>query len=411
MADYDYGEPTENAASGFSGFGGHLLTRIAGGGADGAERAAGEGPGGDGYVATLASLGIEDAEQLVAIAAVPEVRDHLQAALGVKNKELQTLLDRVRGALPPERATLMSTPASKDLGLGVLPPPDDIIAAAEASAADVAAGAAPVTLPAAVNLVAQMPPIRNQQSRGTCVAFALTALNEYTLRRRGIQRDLSEQHLYYETKLIDGDPNGCGTFQSKAVIVLQTRGECPETIWPYNPNLPCNNHGPRPAQARPMGINSRLTTLLVPARNVQAYKTHMSQRRPVTMSIPVYDSWYYSAETRRSGRITMPIGNEQPHGGHALLLVGYQDTPTGPGGGYFIVRNSWGTANWGYQCPYGAGYGTIPYQYITNYAWEAYTAQVPAGSEDDDGGGQVVTGPATVTIDVGPNIKITITTT
>lgn len=37
--------------------------------------------------------------------------------------------------------------------------------------------------------------------------------------------------------------------------------------------------------------------------------------------------------------------------------MGYQDDASSPGGGYFLVRNSWGTS-WGYQCPYGAGYGT-----------------------------------------------------
>jgi C1A family cysteine protease len=106
---------------------------------------------------------------------------------------------------------------------------------------------------------------------------------------------------------------------------------------------------------------------------VLAYKEHMSQQQPVTLSIPVYNSWYQSAETRRSGRITLRVGNEPSVGGHAVLLAGYQDAPSSPGGGYFIVRNSWGLT-WGSQCPYGAGYGTIPYQYIINDAWEAVTA-------------------------------------
>jgi len=134
----------------------------------------------------------------------------------------------------------------------------------------------------------------------------------------------------------------------------------------------------------------------------------MSKQRPVTISIPVYDSWYRSAETRRSGRITMRIGAEPSVGGHAVCLVGYQDSASSPGGGYFIVRNSWGTT-WATQSPYGAGYGTIPYQYITNEAWEAFTAVVPGITAEDEGDtGDKQDHSSTVTIDVSPTVKITI---
>jgi C1A family cysteine protease len=72
----------------------------------------------------------------------------------------------------------------------------------------------------------------------------------------------------------------------------------------------------------------------------------------------------------------MPIGGERDVGGHCVCIVGYQDdgantvTET-PGGGFFILRNSWGTV-WGHDCAFGAGYGTIPYAYIAAYNWEAY---------------------------------------
>ncbi|MBC7235692.1 MAG: hypothetical protein H5T69_07600 [Chloroflexi bacterium] len=47
-------------------------------------------------------------------------------------------------------------------------------------------------------------------------------------------------------------------------------------------------------------------------------------------------------------------------GGHAVLLVGYQDTPGQYGGGYFIVKNSWGPG-WGED-----GYFRIGYSQVTN---------------------------------------------
>jgi hypothetical protein len=414
MASYEYDEQTANEATGFSGFGGHSLAQINGGEVRAMEML---GEGGNDFVTTLSALGIEDAEQLIAISAIPDTREELQLGLGLKDKNFNATLERVRNMLPPERAALVSTPAPKDFGLGVLAPTAEMIAAAKSSvttAEDEMVETA-IELPSSVNLIPFMTPIRNQGPRGTCVSYALSALNEYILRRRNIPRDLSEQHLYYEIKLIDGSPSGCGTWQQKAVNALRLRGQCREITWGYRPNLPCNNHGPLPAQARPDGLNYRLQTIAVSARNVLAYKNHMSRQRPITISIPVYNSWYQSAETRRSGRITMRLGNEPAVGGHAVCLVGYQDSPTSPGGGFFIVRNSWGPSGFGYQCPFGAGYGTIPYQYITNdaYMMESYTAVVPGILSDEDGGDggdeKVKTGNETVTIEVGSNVKITIT--
>jgi hypothetical protein len=406
MSKTEYDDSAENEASGFSSFGGHLLATPDGGGV-----AAELGTEGPALVSTLSSLGIEDAEQVVAVAAIPQARAELQRVLGLKDKAFQAFLDKVQGMLPESRAAAYSSPSPKDLGLGVRPPTPDMMAAAEASAVEFEAAEA-VELPGAMNLIAFFQPIRNQGPRGTCVSFALTALNEYIERRRGIVRNLSEQHLYYETKLIDGSPGGCGTWQVKAVTALSGRGECSEIVWPYQNALPCNNHGPLPAAARPDGLNNRLVTLAVPTRNVLAYKTHMSKQRPVTLSIPVYNSWYQSAAVRQTGRITMRIGTEPSVGGHAVCLVGYVDTPTSPGGGYFIVRNSWGTASFGSANPFGAGYGTIPFQYITNDAWEAFTAVVPGinSVEDtvEDDGVEDKTGSSTVTIDIGPNVKITI---
>ncbi len=382
-----------------SGFGGHPLSAV---------QYVGAAADGDSAVNRLAALGIDDADQLVAASSVPGITQELQDALDVDDGTFQALLDVAVGELPADRAALVGQPTSvDDLHLGVRQPTPEMLAEAAESAAVAAASA--VALPASVNLIGFLPPIRNQASRGTCVAFTLTALNEYVLRRRGIVRDLSEQHLYYEVKLIDGAPNGCGTWQSKAVLALRDRGQCRESVWPYNPNPPCNNHGARPLQARPDGLNNKLATLAVGTRSVAAYKAQLALQRPVTLSIPVYNSWYQSAETRRSGRITMRIGAEQSVGGHAICIVGYQDSASSPGGGYFIIRNSWST-NWAYQSPYGAGYGTIPYQYITNDAWEAYTAVVPGVGEspEDLGDHEQSSAQSSVTIDVGPNIKITI---
>src|SRR5262245_19189439 len=93
LAQTAYDQSRANEASGFSAFGGHLLTRSSGvrSGVELAEE----------QNTTLASLGIQDSEQLIAIAAIPEVRDELAVVLGGE-AVLQQLIDQANGTLPPE---------------------------------------------------------------------------------------------------------------------------------------------------------------------------------------------------------------------------------------------------------------------------------------------------------------------
>ena len=57
----------------------------------------------------------------------------------------------------------------------------------------------------------------------------------------------------------------------------------------------------------------------------------------------------------------------KPLGLHEVLVVGFEDNPIHPGGGSFIVRNSWG-ADWG-----DGGYGRMSYAYLEIFCREAGT--------------------------------------
>jgi C1A family cysteine protease len=318
--------------------------------------------------AKLAERGIVDAEQLLGATAVEGVRAELVSLLGVDDNEMGRILEAAEQSIPAPLVPTLQTPAPADLELGVLEPTPEMLYAAIA----IPPIAAPAELPPNINWVRFMPPIRDQSGRGTCVAFTLTAVHEFFNRLQGNPQDFSAQHLYYETKLVDGQPNACGTWQVRAAQVLQRIGQCRDSVWTYNPNPPCNQPGPAPGQAQLDAARYKLTIQALNPRQVIGIKAALASGSVATLSIPVYNSWYKSQETRRSGRITMKIGNEASVGGHAVCLVGYQDEPTAPGGGYFIVRNSWGPS-WASQSPYGAGYGTIPYQYVTDDNWESYT--------------------------------------
>ena len=78
----------------------------------------------------------------------------------------------------------------------------------------------------------------------------------------------------------------------------------------------------------------------------------------------------------------MPLANEQTIGGHAMAIAGYQDDPGVPGGGYFMVRNSWGET-WAKDSVLGAGYARLPYEFISKYSRSAYTATAPAPAKPE----------------------------
>lgn len=63
-----------------------------------------------------------------------------------------------------------------------------------------------------------------------------------------------------------------------------------------------------------------------------------------------------------------------------MCLVGYEDDPDVPGGGFFYLRNSWGE-RWGRDNVLGAGYGRIPYSYLAEHGRSAYTASAPVEEE------------------------------
>jgi C1A family cysteine protease len=72
-----------------------------------------------------------------------------------------------------------------------------------------------------------------------------------------------------------------------------------------------------------------------------------------------------------TGEISLPLPLSQPDGGHAICLVGYEPKPNAPGGGVFLFRNSW-NKSWATGSRYRAGYGTLFFEYVRQYALEAY---------------------------------------
>lgn len=232
-----------------------------------------------------------------------------------------------------------------------------------------------------VNNIPYCNSIKRQGDRGTCVAFGSVAFLEFEfVNHKGFSRnlDLSEQYFFWACKERDGMPWAEGTNMEVGRDVMKYEGTCREVTWPYS-SIPSASpgQGPPPLNAGSEAKEYVYTNIeyigSTYALELNDIKESLRQKHIVVFAVPVFSSWYYSEETKRTGEITMPLKKDGTEGGHCMVLVGYKDDKEYPGGGYFIVRNSWGT-EWAYQSRYGAGYGTIPYAYLQEYWYGGWIA-------------------------------------
>lgn len=337
-------------------------------------------PFADEYKVALRRLGVFSLEQFVSVSQVePKL---MSEYLGVN---VENLIHKIPApeyavaALPMEVLTAeysFGVPLDEPVR-GVLPPIDPAALEQTAAVSLLGGGGAGG---ADVNHIPEMQPIRNQGERGTCVAHAVVATFEHFNRiTLGAFTDLSEQWLYWLAKQHDGRPQGKGTFIRVAMPLLFTDGCCLEATWPYVATQIAGNEAqdPSPPAAAPDAASRKISGFnTLNPRSVPAICTEINRKRCVAVSVPVYNAAFLSPETRKTGEVIMPLPADYSIGAHAICLVGYESSPseTGIGGGRFLVRNSWDSL-WGVYCPYGAGYGTIPYAYLTTYGMEAYSIQ------------------------------------
>ena len=322
----------------------------------------------------LAELWITTAEELVSVARQEQGLQGLAEHLELPEDEVTDLVELAVAALPPEVSFAPDDVMS--VGLGALD---------EAESEE--PGAEPVSfapLPGQVDLRNRMPPVRNQRNRGTCVAHACVAVREFLLGEQSTGGDLSEQFLYWRCKEVDGHPTANGTWIRVGMERLQNDGVCIEELWPYNPNPISGNQGQGPPPAGAEEAAKRYTIGDGPklqAQWVTSLREALAGGKPVAFGVPVYTYWLIEP-TRSSGDVRMPLSSDHKEGGHAMCMVGYEDDPDVPGGGFFLVRNSWGT-RWGRDNALEPGHGRIPYDYLSQHGLSAYTASAPDEQPQD----------------------------
>lgn len=197
-------------------------------------------------------------------------------------------------------------------------------------------------------------PIENQAQAGSCVGNSVVGGLEFLQIRNGLPyTDLSRLFVYYNSRLMHGDQDKDeGTYIRIAMGTLSSLGTCSEKKWPYD----LNNLFIRPSwgsyrEAYPHKISSyyRITETRGQAL-VDAIKRALQAQHPVVFGMLVDDDYI---NVGSDGMIAMPKKTRNDAGGHAQLIVGYDDNQR-----RWIVRNSWGT-NWGDR-----GYAYVPYDYL-----------------------------------------------
>lgn len=195
----------------------------------------------------------------------------------------------------------------------------------------------PNILPNQIDLREYFPAVRSQGKFGTCVPFATTALREYYIAKDAGARGtdityLSPSYIYY--------PNGPkdGMYFGSAFQILKQEGVPPETERLYDLNPENTNQFKEPLtslqqkNAVPYKISSYQA--IRQANMIADIKQAVANQDPVLVGIHVYPNF---DATPTSG-IVPPVTEKKSRGGHALVVVGYDETNQ-----WFIVRNSWGT--------------------------------------------------------------------
>jgi hypothetical protein len=220
--------------------------------------------------------------------------------------------------------------------------------------------------------------VRQQGQRGACQVFAFVGVIEYHLARRGQPLDLSEQFLMWAANKATGLKRTEGFNPDLLVAGLKQYGICREALMPY---VPKNERLAKPSATALDDASSRTACKVISIkhwssaigfkdRDIQRITKRLDKGVPVTATFcwpfglfdeQIVDAQHFLIDKGIDGK---------SKDGHGVILVGYGLDAKVAGGGYFILRNSWG--------PRFAdkGYARITFAFAKKYGIDAYIVSV-----------------------------------
>jgi len=203
------------------------------------------------------------------------------------------------------------------------------------------------------------PGIRDQGSEGACSGFS-TAENREVLWGKVHQKMLDDRrspsYLYGRTRIAEGTfPEDAGATLADEFAVLHSFGVCSEDDMPFDedPAEPIPNIADVDAAA--FRIEQACS---VDMRDPEKAKQVLAAGFAISIGVAVYDSF---ESVKSDGLLPIPDPDkENLLGGHAILLLGYDDNCK-----CYYGANSWGKS-WGHN-----GFFWMPYNYEIEEGWTA----------------------------------------
>jgi hypothetical protein len=211
--------------------------------------------------------------------------------------------------------------------------------------------------------------IYSQGELGSCVAQSIcagirlrnrkinsdqTLLSRWTLGSKVPEITPSRLGLYWHARIEEGLPSNMDTGSTihSGLLSVEKFKLFDESLWPYD--------------VKKFSLEPPINTFVEASKykvveyskvenNLLMLKHMLSQGYPIACGIVVYPSMM-THSVLVSGTVPMPSVREKTIGGHAILLVGYDDDTS-----TFLFQNSWGTV-WG-----DSGFGRLTYDYVDRY--------------------------------------------
>ena len=211
------------------------------------------------------------------------------------------------------------------------------------------------TLPTAYDIrsVLGEPIVFDQGNLGSCTSQSSALMYMFMLKQEKLAEFVpSRLFIYAISRMIEGTPltEDSGADLRDVMKAIQKYHVCAEAVWPYD----VSKFSVKPPQsAFQAAVLHKEFQYLACAQTETAIKTALTNNHAIVFGIQVYES-FESDEVSRTGIVPMPdVDNEQCLGGHALTIVGFDDSKQA-----FGVQNSW-NSSWGLQ-----GLCWIPYSYV-----------------------------------------------
>jgi hypothetical protein len=223
-------------------------------------------------------------------------------------------------------------------------------------------------LPERANLQQFAPSVGNQGSQGSCVAWSSAYAARTILESTRSGNDpnsvrFSPSFLYNQIGL----ENCQGSYIIKAMEFMTDQGSVPYNEFAYDENdcerQPGQQLMNEASQFKMHGFNRLSLGDRNDAIDIHAIKENLAQGAPVIIGMMVGQSFMQSMQGQDVWQPEPGDENMMGFGGHAMCVVGYDDTKYG---GAFLIMNSWGP-EWGNN-----GFAWVNYSDFNTYVREAY---------------------------------------